>query len=166
MIPADPQTGEESAVGRFFEMLQPLIWRPARFQVAALCYRVVDGALLILLITSRDTGRWILPKGWPKRGFDAGGTAAEEAWEEAGVKPKGGPPRKIGRYRYAKRLKGGLPIATDVDVYAIEVDRLYDAFPEVAERTRRWMSAEEAAGAVDEHDLKELLRTLPARLAI
>jgi 8-oxo-dGTP pyrophosphatase MutT (NUDIX family) len=147
-------------------MLRPLIWRPTGFQVAALCYGVAAAPLLVLLITSRDTGRWILPKGWPKCGFDASGTAAEEAWEEAGVKPKGGAPCKIGQYRYSKRLKGGVPVATDVDVYAIEVEKLYDAFPEVQVRRRRWMTPEEAARAVVEPGLKELLRTLPARLAI
>lgn len=141
--------------------IAPILKRPPRFQVAALCYRHGEAGPEILLITSRETKRWVLPKGWPMQGTDAGGTALEEAWEEAGVKPRGAAPRRIGRYRYDKVLDGGLPMATDVDVYAIEVEKLYDQFPEVDERERRWMSPDDAADAVLEDDLKALLRDLP-----
>jgi 8-oxo-dGTP pyrophosphatase MutT (NUDIX family) len=146
-------------------VISPLISRPSRFQVAALCYRRLGGEVQVLVITSRDTGRWILPKGWPKRGYDAGGTALEEAWEEAGVKSDGAPPRLIGTYRYDKRLKGGVPVTTDVEVFAIRVIKLLDDFPEVGERTREWMTPEDAAGVVDETGLKALLRDLPVTLS-
>ncbi|TCP41464.1 NUDIX hydrolase [Rhodovulum marinum] len=146
-------------------LILPLLGRPSRFQVAALCYRKTGGAPEILLITSRETHRWILPKGWPKAGYDASGMAAEEAWEEAGVKPRHVSPTPIGQYRYDKRLKGGVPVATDVNVFAIEVEALEDHFPEMAERERRWMSPAEAAEAVDEPELKALLRKLPAELS-
>ncbi|MGC9419131.1 MAG: NUDIX hydrolase [Rhodovulum sp.] len=146
-------------------LILPLLGRPSRFQVAALCYRKTEAAPEILLITSRDTHRWILPKGWPKAGYDASGTAAEEAWEEAGVKPRRVSSAPIGQYRYDKRLKGGVPVATDVNVFAIEVEALDDRFPEMAERERRWMSPAEAAEAVDEPALKALLRNLPAELS-
>lgn len=151
--------------GLWQAVVWPMLRRPSLFQVAALCYRKTPSGPEILMITSRDTGRWILPKGWPKKGFDAGGTVLEEAWEEAGVKPSGGPPQRIGHYRYYKRLKGGLPVTTDVDVYAIEIDKLYDRYPEVAERQRRWMTPQQAAEAVDEPDLKDLLRALPDDIA-
>ncbi|SIO53435.1 8-oxo-dGTP pyrophosphatase MutT, NUDIX family [Rhodovulum sp. ES.010] len=141
--------------------LAPLLRRPARFQVAALCYRLSGGVPEIVMITSRETGRWVLPKGWPKTGLGAGETAREEAWEEAGVTTTARPPLRIGRYRYDKRLKGGVPVATDVDVYAIEVKALADRFPEAAERRRAWMAPDEAAAAVDEPELAELFRTLP-----
>ncbi|KGM48675.1 NUDIX hydrolase [Pseudooceanicola atlanticus] len=147
------------------DYIAPLLGRPPRFQAAALCYRYGDAGLEVLLITSRTTKRWILPKGWPKPGTDAGGTALEEAWEEAGIKPRGGRPRKIGRYRYDKVLSGGLPAATDVDVYAINVEKLYDDFPEVGQRDRRWFTPQEAAELVDEETLRDLLLTLPADLA-
>lgn len=144
--------------------LSPLLRRPARFQVAALCFRKGPDGPEILMITSRDTGRWILPKGWPKPGYDAKGTACEEAWEEAGVRATGTIPRKIGRYRYDKRLKGDVPVLTEVDVYAIEVERLDEIFPEMPERTRQWMSPQDAAAAVEEPDLKDLLENLPSDL--
>ncbi|TCO73899.1 NUDIX hydrolase [Rhodovulum euryhalinum] len=146
-------------------LILPLLGRPARFQVAALCYRGPREAPEILLISSRDTHRWILPKGWPKAGFGASDMAAQEAWEEAGVRPRHVRPDAIGRYRYTKRLKGGVPVATDVNVFAIEVETLEDGFPEAAERTRCWMRPDQAADAVDEPELKALLRNLPAVLS-
>ncbi len=149
-------------------LIVPIIRRPSRFQAAALCWRPAESAGLtgieVLLITSRDTGRWVLPKGWPKRGYDAGGTAAEEAWEEAGVKPASHVFTRIGRYSYDKRLSGGVPVPTDVEVFAIRVAKLHDEFPERAERRREWMTPEQAAAAVVEPELKKLLRNLPADL--
>lgn len=145
-------------------LILPMLRRPRRFQVAALCWRRTPGGVEILLVTSRDSGRWVLPKGWPMRGLSAPGTALEEAWEEAGVLPATDPPRRIGRYRYDKRLKDGLPVDTEVDVYAVPVADLADTFPETDRRTRRWMAPDEAARAVDEPSLKSLLKTLPPDL--
>ncbi|MGZ9809419.1 NUDIX hydrolase [Pseudoroseicyclus sp. H15] len=147
------------------DYISPVLGRPPRFQVAALCYRETAGGLEVLLVTSLETKRWILPKGWPHSGVDAAGTAMAEAWEEAGVKWAGGDrPMKIGSYRYAKRLSGGLPAATVVDVYALKTAKLHDAYPEAGRRERRWVSPEEAAEAVQEPELKALLRELPAHM--
>ncbi|MFV0244244.1 MAG: NUDIX hydrolase [Qingshengfaniella sp.] len=142
-------------------MIRPLLGRPTHFQVAALCYRKTKDGPRILVLTSHDTRRWILPKGWPKRGFDAASVALQEAWEEGGVRAPGVRPVPIGRYRYDKRLAGGVPVRTDVDVYAIKVAALEDDYPEAGQRERRWMRPDEAADAVDEPDLKALLRNLP-----
>ena len=68
------------------EVLHPMLQRPKRLQVAALCYRRDGDSKEVLLVTSRGTGRWILPKGWPIDGLDAGEAALQEAWEEAGVR--------------------------------------------------------------------------------
>ncbi|WP_172331836.1 NUDIX hydrolase [Mangrovicoccus sp. HB161399] len=140
------------------DFLGPILRRPPRFQSAALCWRQGGGGSEILLVTSRETRRWVLPKGWPKRGLDAGGTAAEEAWEEAGMVPCPGTPFEIGRYGYMKRLDGGLPVPVEVSVFAIEADHLADEFPETGQRDRRWFSPAEAAEAVDEPGLKTILR--------
>ncbi|QQA44425.1 NUDIX hydrolase [Pelagovum pacificum] len=144
------------------DYIAPMLRRPPRFQVAALCHRAGDAGPEVLMITSRETKRWILPKGWPKKGYDAAGAALEEAWEEAGVKSRPATPRRIGDYRYTKRLTGGVPVETQVAVFAIEVDKLYEQFPEVSERERRWYDHAEAADLVDEDGLRDLLRDLPA----
>ena len=63
----------------------PMLSRPRRLQVAALCFRRTDTGCEVLLVTSRDTGRWVIPKGWPMEGKSSAESAAQEAWEEAGV---------------------------------------------------------------------------------
>ncbi|WP_161556172.1 NUDIX hydrolase [Mangrovicoccus ximenensis] len=140
------------------DFLGPILRRPPRFQSAALCWRDGTRGCEILLLTSRETKRWVLPKGWPKRGLDAGGTAAEEAWEEAGMVPRPGKPFEIGRYSYMKRLDGGLPVPVEVSVFSMEVERLAGEYPELGQRERRWFTPAEAAEAVDEPGLKTILR--------
>ncbi|MBE3640555.1 NUDIX hydrolase [Mangrovicoccus algicola] len=136
----------------------PILRRPPRFQAAALCYRRGSaGGCEVLLVTSRETKRWVLPKGWPKRGLDAAGTAREEAWEEAGMRPLPGTALRVGRYSYMKRLEGGLPVPVDVAVFAMEADRLEDDFPEKDQRERRWVAPAEAAAMVEEPGLAEIL---------
>jgi len=144
-------------------LLAPVIGRPPRFQVAALCHREKDGHRQILLITSRDTGRWILPKGWPIAGKDAAGSALQEAWEEAGVHPKPGAPVELGRYFYDKIMDGGVPVPCETKVFAIAVADLADVFPEKSQRRRKWVSPDDAADMVNEPSLKALLRDLPAQ---
>lgn len=147
------------------DFISLLVRRPSRFQVAALCWRKGENGIEILLISSRTTKRWILPKGWPQSGQDAAGTALAEAWEEAGIRIDGPPPRKIGQYIYHKRLSGDVPAHTVVDVYAIHVDHLLDSYPEAGERDRKWFRPEEAAELVHEPDLADLLRQAPSLIS-
>lgn len=141
-------------------ILRPLYQRPKRIQVAALCYRGKGDKRKVLLVTSRDTGRWIVPKGWLVDGLDAKGSAVQEAWEEAGVKPARVSKTAIGSFDYDKRLKGGLPVPVEAQVYAIEVGDVANDFPEADERRRAWVSPEEAARMVSEPGLQELLRAV------
>lgn len=139
------------------EVVQPMVQRPSRVQVAAICYQGKGADRKILMITSRETKRWILPKGWPIDGLDANAAAAQEAWEEAGVKAANIAPEPIGAYEYEKRLEGGATVACDTQVYAIEVAHLEDQFPEADERTRKWVQASQAAEMVDEPGLRDIL---------
>ena len=142
------------------EILKPMIFRPKRVQVAALCYRQSQAGVDVLLVTSRGTGRWILPKGWPIDGLTAPDAALQEAWEEAGVKKAHIRRTPVGSYEYDKILEGGVPVPVDVQVYRVDVDKLADAYPEADERTRRWVSPAEAAELVEEDSLKDLLRQM------
>ena len=111
----------------------------------------------ILLVTSRGTGRWVVPKGnLGKReaGHDA---AAREALEEAGVTGVVDP-APIGGFRYDKQRLSGATISTTVAVYALAVTAEHDEWPESAQRVRRWFSPADAADAVDEPDLGTLIR--------
>ncbi len=130
---------------------------PSRVQVAALPWRrTAEGGVEVMLVTSRGTRRWVLPKGWPERGETLFNAAEREAEEEAGV--TGAIARNaLGRFFYGKRQASGMERRCEVHVFPLEVDREADRWPEAAQRTRKWLSAKEAASRVVEPDLGELI---------
>lgn len=130
---------------------------PAR-QFAALCWRLQDRALEVLLISSRDTGRWVIPKGWPMEGLAPSAAAAREAWEEAGVTGLVASV-ELGSFSYDKQLKI-TSVACLVLVFALQVQHLADSYPESKQRQRKWVSPDEAAGMVQEPGLQELFAAL------
>ena len=146
------------------DYLQPLLVRPHRFQVAALCHRRRGGRVEVLLISSLHSGRWILPKGWPMKGRDAAEAAAAEAWEEAGAVISDLGKTPLGTYRYRKVLRGGAEVPCETLVFPMEVTALADDYPQQSRRERTWLTPEEAADAVDEPGLRNLLLEVGARL--
>ncbi len=126
-------------------------------QVGAVCRDPANGQ--VLLITSRDTGRWVIPKGWPMEGRTLSGAAAQEAWEEAGVRGTIRP-SELGRFHYSKKQDKGYAVPIEMRVYLLSVDSLSDQFPEVRQRKRRWFAPVEAARMVIEPGLKQILTAL------
>ena len=119
----------------------------ARRQVAALPLRLAkNGAIEILLVTSRDTGRWIIPKGWTSKRIKDCKAAAREAREEAGVKGKI-LREAIGTYRYIKRELGNGALI-EVRVFLLKVSKRCKRWPEKRERRRAWFDIEDAASRV------------------
>ena len=139
--------------------LGPMLQRPKRLQFAALCYRGRGDDREYLLITSRDTGRWIIPKGWPIRGLKSNEAALREAWEEAGVRNSKATTNPVGTYAYLKRQASGLEVPVEALVYAVAVEDLSEDFPESHERTRRWVDPVAAAEMVNEPELKSIFRS-------
>lgn len=131
-------------------------------QYGVLPYRVDgEGALQFLLITSKERGRWVIPKGNPIPFFLNHESAAREAYEEAGV--EGGiATAPVGSYRYEKRRRSGDRAAAIVTVYPLLVTREADHWPEHGERIRQWFSAEDAAEAVEEPGLKVIILSFNA----
>ncbi|MEJ6783152.1 NUDIX hydrolase [Aminobacter sp. Piv2-1] len=128
-----------------------------RLQVAALpWHRTASGAIEIMLITSRDTGRWVLPKGWPEESERLCETAAREASEEAGLSGSIDT-HETGRYYYSKELAGGEHVACEVLVYPLEVRKVAEKWKERRQRTRKWVTPGEAARMVNEADLGRLI---------
>ncbi|MCI5097165.1 MAG: NUDIX hydrolase [Rhodobacteraceae bacterium] len=142
------------------EVLKPLLFRPSRVQVAALCCKRTSTGLDVLMVTSRGTGRWIIPKGWPIRGKDGKQSALQEAWEEAGVRTGHASAEPIGTFSYEKELKSGLPVAVETFVYAIDDVELSESYPEAHQRRRKWVKASDAANMVREPGLQSILRQL------
>lgn len=136
----------------------------ARRQCAALPLSRDGGELRVMLVTSRETRRWVLPKGWVEKRHSPSAQAAREAYEEAGIRGRIAPVA-FGHYTYRKRLPNGSSVPCEVAVYPLEVEQLLDRWPEAAERERRWFTPEEAAEAVQEGDLGTLLLSLATRQA-
>lgn len=135
-------------------------------QIAVLPYRAlgnaVDAPLQILLITSRQTRRWVIPKGGLMKGLPPHAAAAVEAEEEAGVLGAACPV-PLGSYRYRKTRNSGAAVWADVDVFPFAVTDELTTWDEQHQRERRWFSLAEAAQAVDEEDLRALIRSFGAR---
>jgi 8-oxo-dGTP pyrophosphatase MutT (NUDIX family) len=131
--------------------------QPPRLQVAALCWRRSGKGLRVLLITSRDTGRWVIPKGWPMRNRTWPETAAREAFEEAGLKGSVSS-RSLGVYTYQKSLGPGRWIPCVVRVYPLEACEMLQIFPETGQRRAKWFAPEKAARRVAEQDLAAMIR--------
>lgn len=110
----------------------------ARRKVGAIPYRVTEGGVEFLLVTSRRTGRWIFPKGGLIAGLDGPQSAAREAYEEGGVHGAIAP-RPVGRY--LDRVRGGRTV--EIRLYPLNVERQLEDWPEKNQRRRRWASLEE-----------------------
>ena len=126
-------------------------------QVAALPWRQGEAGVEVMMITSRETRRWVIPKGGRMIGKTDPQAAAQEAYEEAGIQGET-LDTPVGHFRYAKRLKSGAEQACVVAVYPLEVLIQLGAWPEDQQRQRRWMPQAEAADAVHEDDLAGLIR--------
>ena len=129
-------------------------------QVAALPLRWdKDGRLRVLMVTSRDTGRWIMPKGWTMEGRKPWRAAEIEALEEAGV--AGHISRvPVGEYRYEKVLDDGSKMSCRVTLFPMMVRSVKRRWKERDQRKRRWFSPKGAARAVNEPGLVDLLSQL------
>ncbi|MER9940896.1 NUDIX hydrolase [Mesorhizobium sp. M0092] len=129
---------------------------PSRLQVAALPWRDSEDGVEVMLITSRDTGRWVLPKGWPEAKEPLCEAAAREAGEEAGLRGTISH-HEAGRYFYAKVLPSGEEVPCEVLVFPLHVDKVADRWKEKRARIRKWVSAAEAVRMVNEPDLCQII---------
>ncbi len=127
-------------------------------QYAALCFRRRKGGKCrILLVTSRGTGRWIPPKGWPIRGLSPAQSAAQEAFEEAGVKGAVGS-RALGKYKYHRDPDGPARPSAEAYLFPLEVVALVSEFKEKGQRRVKWFSRKKAALMVREPKLRKMIR--------
>jgi 8-oxo-dGTP pyrophosphatase MutT (NUDIX family) len=129
---------------------------PCRLQVAALPWRDTGQGVEIMLITSRASGRWLLPKGWPEAKETLCAAAAREAGEEAGLRGTISH-HEAGRYFYAKVLSSGEEARCEVLVFPLQVDKVADRWKEKRARARKWVSASEAVHMVKEPELCQII---------
>ncbi|HYI41361.1 MAG TPA: NUDIX hydrolase [Allosphingosinicella sp.] len=126
--------------------------------------RTADGKIEVLLITSRDTRRWVVPRGNPIAGKSSVASAAQEAFEEAGISGLT-EPEPLGRYRYDKRRRDGTSVKAEVMLFRMGVQKIAKHWPEMRQRERRWFGIEEAAVAVHEPGLADLIRKAGAEVS-
>lgn len=133
-------------------------------QIAALPYRrLIDGSLQIMLITSRETARWVIPKGWRMKRLSGPEAAAQEAYEEAGLRGRISA-QALGVFGYVKRRKNGQLQQCTVTVYPLLVRGQEESWPEQGQRDCVWHDQDTAAGLVIEPELAEIIETLDERL--
>jgi 8-oxo-dGTP pyrophosphatase MutT (NUDIX family) len=129
-------------------------------QAGVIAYRIVDKKIQVLLMTSRETGRWIIPKGYVSASLTPAKAAEREAFEEAGVKGVIESPLPLGIYTYLKRLDTGESREARVEVYLLRVHETLKKFPERGERLFAWMPLAEAPGMIQEPGVVPLLQRL------
>jgi 8-oxo-dGTP pyrophosphatase MutT (NUDIX family) len=129
-------------------------------QAGVIAYKVERGQIEILLITSRDTRRRIIPRGNIHRGSTPAKSAKREAFEEAGIKGTIVGPRPLGSYTYFKKLEPEQTRTAKVEVYLLRVTEQLKKWPEMTERRRFWLSIGEAIELVEEPGIPALLRRL------
>jgi 8-oxo-dGTP pyrophosphatase MutT (NUDIX family) len=137
---------------------------PVPVQTGALPWRLKRSKKAeVLLVTGRRSGRWMIPKGWPVAGKTLADSAAQEAFEEAGIKGKI-EPEPIGRFRHTKQhiLFGTMEV--DIHVHPMAVEKELSDWPERGERMRKWFKLDEAAERVDSDELRQLIVRFGKRL--
>lgn len=130
--------------------------RDVRTQFGALCWRRKNGKVQILLVTSKKSRRWIIPKGWPQHGATPAEAAITEAWEEAGVSGKA-KTVCLGIFSYVKALPDDESLPCVVAVFPLKVASLARDWPEKRLRKRKWVSPKKAAVLVQERELAGIL---------
>lgn len=161
-----PKVTRLTLLTRLKNDVQLMFRRPPRQQYAALCYRVKKKSkeLEVMVMTSRDTGRWVIPKGWPMASKLSHEVAAQEAFEEAGVRGTI-EVQPLGAFSYGKTMKNGVEIPCRVQVYELEVTSQAKNFKEKGERRIEWVPPEEAARRVLEPELSQIIHTFARRMA-
>jgi 8-oxo-dGTP pyrophosphatase MutT (NUDIX family) len=135
---------------------------PRTQQVAALPWRVGEHGVEILLVTTRTTKRWLIPKGWTMDGKADYEAAAIEAYEEAGVRGDV-ETTPLGDYGYLKLLRSGKAKHVTVQVYGLRVETELDDWPECHERQRQWFAKSHALAVIGEPELLPVVAAFDGR---
>lgn len=156
---------EKSLLKRLAANPQSLFASPFETQCGALCHRrnPASGAVEFLILTSRESGRWIIPKGWPMKGKPLHRAAEIEAREEAGIRGKARK-KPLGYFTYLKTRDDGTSVPCTVEVHLLETQRQESSFREKGQRQIEWVSATEAAHRVSLPELKGLFALAERKL--
>lgn len=144
--------------------LRGMIFRPRALQTGVICLREGPQGFEVLLVRTLDTGRWIIPKGWPMDGKTLGEAAEIEAWEEAGATGRM-IPEEFARIPSNKRRNDGLEVPTDLAIFVMTATELTDDYPEAGKRERKMWPIDLAVRRADVEALGEVIGQLRDRLS-
>ncbi|AFY35322.1 NUDIX hydrolase [Calothrix sp. PCC 7507] len=122
-------------------------------QSGVIPYRIQNGRIEVLLITTRDRQRWVIPKGGISNGMSPHDSAAKEAWEEAGVMGQVNI-NELGIYKYRKR--GNI---YQVKMYLLAVVMVSEDYPEASQRQRQWLELSKAIAQIQTAALKHIFQS-------
>lgn len=148
-----------STMTRFFLDLLTAPSRRAFIQSAALCIRDGKSCREVLLVQTLRLRQWVIPKGWPIPGMTLAQSAAQEAWEEAGVRGQIATDA-MGSFTYTKVKKSGLPVQCCAHIFRLDAMSVEDVYPETLKRARIWRPLSEAASMVRDPELAVILRAM------
>lgn len=140
---------------RFLDMLT-VPSRTAFVQTAALCLRDGPVGPEVMLVQTLRLRQWVIPKGWPISGLTLAQAAAQEAWEEAGLRGNMST-EAVGTFTYTKIKKSGLPVQCCAHVFRMDVTSVADRYPEAGRRVRQWTPVATAARLVRDAELRAIL---------
>jgi 8-oxo-dGTP pyrophosphatase MutT (NUDIX family) len=158
-------TSKKGKAGSSAEPSKRKVKLAVRVQYGALPYRFTpDAALEILLVTTRQSRRWIIPKGWPIKGLRPAKSAAREAFEEAGVQGRVGG-KSIGLFAYDKVLDD-IRTSFEVRVFPLLVRRQSETWPEIEQRVVQWVAPDKALLLIKDPGLKALVAAFVKRVVV
>ena len=131
----------------------------ALFQVAAIPFKYEPDSLKVLLLTTRKTGKWIVPKGWPIEGLNFSQSAEQEALEEAGVKGLISK-HPIGDFIYHKKIAPRRKVPCTVLTYGLHVTDQMSEWIEKGQREILWCSLLGAAKKVKNTGLRDIFQNI------
>lgn len=141
------------------DWLRRWLARPHALQVAMACLRDGPDGPEVLLVRTLDSGRWILPKGWPMKGRSLVEAAAQEAWEEAGARGRV-MPAEVARIAAEKRTRDGLDLPCELVIFVMRDTVLDETYPEAGRRKRQWLPLDKAARKAQSPELRDLIAGL------
>jgi 8-oxo-dGTP pyrophosphatase MutT (NUDIX family) len=123
-------------------------------------YRINQGEIELLLITSIRKKNWIFPKGFISFNLSAFESAKKEAYEEAGVI---GENETVELGSFETKKKNGVAL---IRVFSMEVTKELKDYPEMNLRKRKWYSLNEAIEKINVEELKPFILKLKSNIKL
>ena len=121
-------------------------------------YRVSNGSIELLLITSIKKQKWIFPKGFIEFNLSAFESAKKEAYEEAGVIGEN-ETVELGSFELKKKNSSSY-----VKIFSMEVTKELKDYPEKNLRKRKWFTVKEALENIENSDIKNFVNKLEMKV--